>query len=96
MSKEVAAPKKRTKTSKPKIDVTVIEGLGKMQPVSLTADAPKLKSALTPSVLLKKGGQQEEKPCKVCDTQIKRDNGAENDTMLKRTTPRIRSQYIPI
>jgi hypothetical protein len=86
---------KKTKAKKPITDAVVIAGLGKMEPVTVGVDAPKLKSALAPK-LMKGKGVVEEKSCKVCDCQIMRDNGAENDTLLNKHTPRIRSGYIPL
>ena len=108
--KKGKAPKKRAKAKKPKVDAVLIEGLGKMEPVTVGVDAPMLKSALkpvpvkpapakTPSQkppLMKGKGKVEEVRCSVCDAQIKRDHGAENDTLLTKPTPRIRSKYIPL
>lgn len=119
--KKAKAPKKRAKAKKPKVDTVLIEGLGKMEPVTVGVDAPMLKSALKPAPmkpapqvkpapvkpaptktpskkppLMKGKGKVEEVRCSVCDAQIKRDHGAENDTLLTKPTPRIRSKYIPL
>jgi hypothetical protein len=102
------ASKKRAKAKKPKGDAVLIEGLGKMKPVTVGVYAPMLKSALKPAPvkpapstnqkppLMKGKGKVEEVRCSICDAQIKRDHGAENDTLLTKPTPRIRSKYIPL
>ena len=50
----------KKKAKKPAADVAVIKGLGKMEPVLVGVDAPKLKSALAPKLMKGKGNSRRE------------------------------------